>query len=133
MGSRSGKAIFCNQLGSQSSKILDLSKITQYFANDHFIPLANFETAVLKNGLYDLVLDSTVGKSTIEIYGYYKSFSILMLEIFIFVNLDHDSAASSKKCQYFLDRKFSVRMLIENFGTSSRITHQTCGHTKISM
>jgi hypothetical protein len=38
--------------------------------NDYFIPLANFETAVLKNGLYDLVLDSTVGKSTIEIYGY---------------------------------------------------------------
>ena len=52
---------------------------------------------MLKNGLYDLVLDSTVGKSTIEIYGYKESFSILMLEIFIFVNLDDDSAAISKK------------------------------------
>ena len=31
-----------------------------------------------------------------------------MLEIFIFVNLDDDSAASSKKCQYFLYRKFRV-------------------------
>ena len=76
--------------------------------NTHFIPLANFETAVLKNCIYDLVLHSTVGKSTIEIYRYQKSFSILMLEIFIFVNLDHDSAASSKKCQYFLYRKFRV-------------------------
>ena len=63
---------------------------------------------MLKNGLYDLVLDSTVGKSITEIYGHYKSFSILMLEIFIFVNLDDDSAAISKKCQYFLDRGSGV-------------------------
>ena len=31
-----------------------------------------------------------------------------MLEIFIFVNLDDDSAAISKKCQYFLDRGSGV-------------------------
>jgi hypothetical protein len=81
--------------------------------NDHFIPLANFETAVLKNDPYDLVLDSTVGKSTIEIYGYEKSFSILMLEIFIFVNLDHDSAASSKKYRFLV--KSEIIQYFEDF------------------
>ncbi len=41
-----------------------------FFKNDYFIPLVNFEIAVLKNGLYDLVLDSTVGKRTNEIHVY---------------------------------------------------------------
>ena len=44
-----------------------------------------------------------------------------MLEIFIFVNLDHDSATSSKKCQYFLYRKFRVRGDCRGAGVHSSI------------